>query len=63
MPIHVWKYQNADKRTVHFRGYVSVYRANKRCDYPCEQVRKTKAEALKDAKKLYARIRNTGNDT
>jgi hypothetical protein len=48
----VYKYENPDKQTVHFRGYTKQYSGAKAIVTTCKEVRTNQAEALRDAKKL-----------
>jgi len=51
MEVAYYKYQNTDL-SVYFRGYIKKYQGNKLLVKTCGQVRKTRAEALKDARRL-----------
>mgnify|MGYP001578388915 CR=1 FL=1 len=55
MTTGVYKYQNKD-RSVYFRGYVKKYAGRKLLVKSCVVVRKTKAEALLDARKLLSKL-------
>lgn len=57
MKVMVWKYQDDIKQLYWFRGRVRAYKQNLYHDYPCTEVRSTRAEALKDANKLLAKMR------
>jgi len=50
--IGIWKYNDPNKQTAWYRAYRRVYKGNRYYDIPSPYVRKTKAEALKDGKKL-----------
>ena len=50
--IKVWKYNDPNKQTAWYRAYKRVYKGNRYYDIPSPYVRKTRAEALKDGKKL-----------
>lgn len=53
-----WKYQSDEYQApIWFRGYVERYKENKRIRISCEQVRKSRGEALNDAKKLLKKLK------
>lgn len=47
-----WKFTNPKKQTACFRGYVYWYDGPRKWSRTCQEVRETKAKALKDAEKL-----------
>lgn len=58
MQIGIWRYRAdilPDTEGIpptYYRGYVEHYTGNRKMQYPCERVRSTRAEAIKDARKL-----------
>ena len=52
MTPHIFTYENAEKQTVYFRGYVKRYKGRVVEEIPCPDVRTNRADALKDAKKM-----------
>jgi len=53
----VWQYEDSEKQTVHFRGYVKTYEGATLTRHPCAEVRKNKWQAKEDAEKLLKKLR------
>lgn len=53
----VWEYENPDKQTVHFRGYVKEYQGSTVIRHPCPEVRGNKWKAKEDAEKLLKKLK------
>ena len=53
----VYQYENVDKQTVHFRGYVKTYQGATCTHVTCPEVRTSHFAAMKDAKKLLITLR------
>lgn len=58
MKTGVYKYNDPKNQTAWFRGYVYYYAGRTKHEKSCQQVRKTYAEAEKDAVKLKKRELN-----
>lgn len=52
-----YKYQDDKNQTYWFRGYVYWYEGATKVKASCIEVRKTRAEAEKDAKKLLTQLK------
>jgi len=51
----VWKYNDDKKQTAYFRGYMYYFAGKEKYYVSSEKVRDTRAEAEKDANKLYVK--------
>lgn len=59
MTPHVFSYQNPDKQTVFFRGYVKEYTDSPVViQHSCGIVRTSRYEAMKDAEKLVKQLKH-----
>lgn len=58
MTPHVYQYEDPEKQTVHFRGYVKVYHGQRFETVSCDVVRRNRLRAICDAKKLVLKLRN-----
>lgn len=67
MKAKVWSYEDSEKQTVHYRGYVQIpyiyqdAHGSPRCridEVNCTQVRKNKLKALCDAKRLMLKLKD-----
>jgi translation initiation factor 1 (eIF-1/SUI1) len=55
----VWQYEDPDKQTVYFRGYVKIYNENVVTRKVCPEVRGNKWKAKEDAEKLLKKLKKT----
>lgn len=59
MRAHVYTFEDPDRQTVAYRGYVMVYsEENVRTKVNCKLARRNRLKAMEDAKKLIIKIRN-----
>jgi hypothetical protein len=54
----VWEFQNPDKQTSWFRGYVKTYQGSTVVRHVCDKVRENKSSAKKDALKLMKKLKS-----
>lgn len=55
----VYTYENPEKQTVYYRGYVKQYQGATVITHPCSTVRHNRIQALADAKKTIKKYANT----
>ena len=53
----VFTYENSDKQTVWYRGYVKRYTGVTVEEIPCSEVRKNRIKAMEDAKRLIRELK------
>lgn len=53
----VYQYEDPEKQTVYFRGYVKEYKGATVITHSCTEVWKNKYKALEDAKKLIKKMK------
>lgn len=53
----VWQYNDVEKQTAYFRGYVKEYQGQKVIKHACKEVRTSRLKAKEDAKELAKQLR------